>query len=324
MSLLLDDLLDISRITRGVLELRLAATDLADVIDAAVETARPLIDAKRHNLKVHRPVGPVRFMADPLRLAQVISNLLTNAAKYTDSGGQILLWAHATEGSILIGVKDNGIGIPAPWLRNVFEMFAQVKSAQDRSEGGLGIGLALPKGLVDLHGGAIEVTSNGLGHSSEFTVHLPRKAVAATTPGTLPVQSAARLVSRRVLIADDNRDGAETLGTLLQMEGHEVLIVHDGQEATEAFDTFQPEVALLDIGMPEINGYEVARLVREGSRGRAVTLIAVTGWGKTSDKARALAAGFDHHFTKPVDAEALMTVLRAPSGRLIEAEGART
>jgi len=313
MSLLLDDLLDISRITRGVLELRLTVTDVADVIDAAVETARPVIDAKRHNLRIQRPADPGKFMADPLRLAQVLSNLLTNAAKYTDAGGDILVWAKMTQDSILIGVKDNGIGIPAAALRNVFEMFAQVKSAEDRSEGGLGIGLALSKGLVTLHGGTIEVTSAGPGHGSEFIVHLPRKVAPATSNGRSTVRSAARLVSRRVLIADDNLDSAETLGMLFKMEGHEVLIVHDGREATEAFATFQPEVALLDIGMPEINGYEVARSVREAFRGRAVTLIAITGWGQESDKARALAAGFDHHFTKPVDAEALMTLLRVPS-----------
>lgn len=314
MSLLLDDLLDVSRITRGVLELRMAATDLADVIDAAVETTRPLIDAKRHSLRIHRPVDPISFMADPLRLAQVLSNLLTNAAKYTDAGGEILLSAQATEGSILISVKDNGIGIPEAALGNVFEMFTQVKSAQDRSEGGLGIGLALSQGLVDLHGGTIEVTSEGPGHGSEFIVRLPRKATPATSGQRTAEESKARVVGRRVLIADDNLDGAETLGTLLRMEGHEVLIVHDGREATQAFATFRPEVALLDIGMPQINGYEVARSVREGSRGRAVTLVAITGWGKESDKARALEAGFDHHFTKPVDAKALMAVVRMPSG----------
>src|SRR5581483_4809298 len=177
MSLLLDDLLDISRITRGVLELRPAATDLSDIIEAAVETARPLIDAKRHSLRVHRPAGPIRIMADPLRLAQVLSNLLTNAAKYTDARGDILLRAEATGDAIVISVKDNGIGIPAGALRNVFEMFAQVKSAQDRSEGGLGIGLALSQGLVDLHGGTIQVMSEGPGHGSEFIVRLPRKAI---------------------------------------------------------------------------------------------------------------------------------------------------
>ena len=312
MSLLLDDLLDVSRITRGVLELRLAATDLADVIDAAVETARPLIDAKRHNLKIDRPSDPMRFMADRLRLAQVLSNLLTNAAKYTDPEGEILLWAKATEGSIFIGVKDNGIGLPAAALSNVFEMFAQVKSTEDRSEGGLGIGLALSKGLVTLHGGNIEVRSEGPGRGSEFIVRLPQKAASAASNEGLATQSPSRPVSRRVLIADDNRDGAETLGTLFRMDGHEVLIVHDGRKAVEAFATFRPEVALLDIGMPHINGYEVARLMRHELRDRAVVLVAITGWGKDSDKARALAAGFDHHFTKPVDAEVLMRILRVP------------
>jgi PAS domain S-box-containing protein len=310
MSLLLDDLLDISRITRGVLELRLEPTELTDVIDAAVETARPLIDAKHHLLKVDRPAHPLRFMADPLRLAQVLSNLLTNAAKYTDAGGEILLRAEATADAIIIGVKDNGIGIPAAALGNVFEMFAQLKSAQDRSEGGLGIGLALSKGLVDLHGGTIQVMSDGPGHGSEFIVRLPRKAVPGPSSEVAESQFRSRSVSRRVLIADDNRDAAETLGVLLRMEGHEVLAVHDGRAAAEAFSTFRPEVALLDIGMPGISGYEVARFVREGHRSRPVTLIAITGWGKQSDKARALAAGFDHHLTKPIDAQALMTLLR--------------
>ena len=311
MSLLLDDLLDVSRITRGVLELRLAATDLTDIIDAAVETARPLIDAKRHILKVQPPGDPIRVVADPLRMAQVLSNLLTNAAKYMDAGGEILLRAELTDEAVVITVKDTGIGIPAAALGHVFEMFAQVKSAQDRSEGGLGIGLALSKGLVDLHGGAIEVKSDGPGHGSEFIVRLPRKAANVASDGKPEMQAAARVMSRRVLIADDNRDAAETLGMLLRMEGHEVLTVHDGRAATEAFAAFDPEVALLDIGMPQIDGYEVARLVRKGPGNRAPILVAITGWGKESDKARALAAGFDHHFTKPIDTEALMTVLRA-------------
>jgi PAS domain S-box-containing protein len=311
MSLLLDDLLDISRITRGTLELRLEATDLADVIDAAVETARPLLDSKRHSFKVEPPEHTVRFMADPLRLAQVLSNLLTNAAKYTDAQGEIHLRAEETGDAIVIRVRDNGIGIPQAAAVSVFDMFAQVKSAQDRSEGGLGIGLALSRGLVELHGGSIEVVSEGLGRGSEFIVRLPRHAapmdiVAAQSPG-----SNVPSISRRVLIADDNQDGAESLGMLLRMEGHNVLIVHDGRAAAEAFAAFQPEVALLDIGMPELNGYEVARSVRQGSLGRAVTLIAITGWGKDSDKVRALAAGFNHHLTKPIEPEELLKVFRS-------------
>jgi CheY-like chemotaxis protein len=190
-------------------------------------------------------------------------------------------------------------------------MFAQVKSAQDRSEGGLGIGLALSKGLVELHGGTIEVTSEGTGRGSEFTVRLPRRAIPGTRVQKPTSNPTAPVVPRRVLIADDNRDGAESLGMLLRMEGHDVLIVHDGRAATEAFATFGPEVALLDIGMPEISGYEVARSVRQGPFGHSVTLVAITGWGKDTDKARALAAGFNHHFTKPVEPEELMKVLQA-------------
>lgn len=314
MSLLLDDLLDISRITRGTLELRLQVAELADVIDAAVETARPLVDSKRHILTIDSPKYPVRFMADPLRLAQVLSNLLTNAAKYTDAQGEIGLRAEETADSIVIQVKDNGIGIPQESVASVFEMFGQVKSAQDRSEGGLGIGLALSKGLVDLHGGSIEVTSEGVGRGSEFVVRLPRRAAAIVPVAESRSGPSAPLVARRVLIADDNCDGAQSLGMLLRMEGHDVLIVHDGRAAAEAFATFQPEIALLDIGMPEINGYEVARSVRQGSLGRPVTLIAITGWGKDSDKTRALAAGFNHHFTKPIEPEELFRVIRSLAG----------
>jgi PAS domain S-box-containing protein len=313
MARLLDDLLDISRITRGVLELRLEATELNDLIDAAVETARPLIDAKRHTLSVERSAAPSTFMADPMRMAQVLSNLLTNAAKYTDAGGEILLRAEVTDETILLRVKDNGIGIPAAALSSVFEMFAQVKSAQDRSEGGLGIGLALAKGIVDLHGGKIEVKSEGPGQGSEFIVGLPCRQAPFNLRGSLEVRPAAPITGRRVLIADDNVDGAESLGILLRMEGHEVLIVHNGRAAIEAFSTFEPEVAFLDIGMPQVNGYEVARSVRQEASGRAVTLIAISGWGKDTDKQRALAAGFDHHFTKPVHEKDLMQVLREHS-----------
>ena len=263
MALLLDDLLDISRITRGTLELRTEVTELSAVVDAAVETARPVIDAKRHSLAIEVPPGPVRFSADPLRLAQVLSNLLTNAAKYTDPEGAITLRASATDDAVTIGVTDTGIGIPADALANVFAMFSQVKSSQDRSEGGLGIGLALARGLVDLHGGSIEARSAGLGQGSEFVVRLPRgraRAERGEVPSTEAAPPAAR---RRVLIADDNRDAAASLAMLLRMEGHDVTVVHDGVQALEAFKSVRPEVALLDIGMPKLNGYDVARRIRE-------------------------------------------------------------
>jgi PAS domain S-box-containing protein len=310
MSLLLDDLLDISRITRGTLELRLEDTELADILEAAVETARPVIDAKGHKFKIEAPEESVQFMADPLRLAQILSNLLTNAAKYTDPGGEIQLRVACDRQSIVFAVKDSGIGIPAEALKNIFEMFSQVKSTRDRSEGGLGIGLSLTRGLVDLHGGRIEARSAGAGFGSEFIVRLPRRD-SRIMPGVGPTAvDQEQVASRRVLIADDNRDAAETLAMLLQIEGHEVHVVHDGRAAVSAFTEFHPEVALLDIGMPELSGYEVARRVRENVEGQTVTLIALTGWGQERDKEQALAAGFNHHFTKPVEPARISKILR--------------
>jgi PAS domain S-box-containing protein len=311
MALLLDDLLDISRITRGMLELRVEMVELADVIDAAVETARPAIDAKRHTFSVLAPDHPVQLAADPMRLAQVLSNLLTNAAKYTDPEGQIQLRAVLEERVVTICVVDTGIGIPSFAIENVFDMFSQVKSGQDRSEGGLGIGLSLSKGLVQLHGGEIEAKSLGLGRGSEFIVRLPVQFLAARSQSVDTRASTAPRAGRRILIADDNRDAAESLATLLQLDGHDVTIVHDGQAALAAVQTGHPDIALLDIGMPILSGYEVARQVRQGSLGRTVTLVAVTGWGQDSDKARALAAGFNHHFTKPIETERLNDLIRS-------------
>jgi PAS domain S-box-containing protein len=310
MSLLLDDLLDISRVTRGTLELRMEMTDLAAAVEAAVETARPAVDAKRHKLTVQLPAERVLFAADPLRLAQVLSNLLTNAAKYTDPGGSIALRASASEDAVTIAVADTGIGLEPNALSRVFTMFSQIKTTQDRSEGGLGIGLALSKGLLDLHGGSIEARSAGAGRGSEFIVRLPRRTITAEKRVDQRAPSGHPVNGRRVLIADDNRDAADSLAMLLRLEGHEVKVVHDGKQALAGFHDLNPEVALLDIGMPELDGYEVARRVRQGTLGRAVTLVAVTGWGQESDKARALAAGFNHHFTKPVEPERILALLR--------------
>ena len=314
MSLLLDDLLDISRVTRGTLVLRIQPTDLASLIDAAVETARPTIDAKRHALLVQIPPEPVRFSADPLRVAQVLSNLLTNAAKYTDAEGQIRLSASVEADQVVIRVADNGIGISADAMPRIFEMFAQVHSSTDRSEGGLGIGLALAKGLVELHGGKMEASSEGLGRGSEFTIRLPRRAAIEVRERGSGAEAACRFVSQRVLIADDNRDAAETLAALLRMDGHDVTVIHDGPGAISAYETLRPDVALLDIGMPGLDGYEVARKIREGNSESAAKLIAVTGWGQESDKVRALAAGFDYHLTKPIDLQRLSELVRSGSG----------
>jgi PAS domain S-box-containing protein len=310
MSLLLDDLLDVSRITRGILELRLETALLAEIIEAAVETARPLIDSKHHTLTIDNADESREIVADPLRLAQVLSNLLTNAAKYTDPRGRIHLGVSCEADRVVISVRDSGIGIPKDAIGQVFEMFSQLTSAHDRSEGGLGIGLALAKGLVDLHRGEIRVHSAGDGMGTEFVVSLPWQARRSSESRPQPAAAQGPTSSRRILIADDNRDAAESLAMLLQIDGHECRVVHDGRAAIEEFASFRPEVALLDIGMPEVNGYEVARTIRQGSLGRAVTLIALTGWGQDRDKVRALAAGFNHHFTKPVEPARISEILR--------------
>jgi PAS domain S-box-containing protein len=310
MSLLLDDLLDVSRITRGTLELRLEMADLRDIVDAAVEAARPSIDAKRHGLCAQLPDQPVQILVDPLRMAQILSNLLTNAAKYTDPGGQIELRAHCSDEQMTVIVTDSGIGIPANAIKSVFEMFSQVKSAQDRSEGGLGIGLALAKGLVELHGGTIEAHSGGIGRGSEFIMNLPRRALDIKSTSVPDRGRHAPAATRRILVADDNRDAAESLAMLLQIDGHELRVEYDGPGAIAAFAEFAPQVALLDIGMPGFNGYEVARKVRQREAGNSVVLIALTGWGQERDKDMALAAGFNHHFTKPIDPERIHEILR--------------
>ncbi len=315
MSLLLDDLLDISRVTRGTLVLRLQPADLTSMVDAAVETARPAIDGKRHTLIIEVPDDPIRFSADPLRMAQILSNLLTNAAKYTDPEGHIRLTARCEGDEIIIRVSDTGIGISAEALPRIFAMFSQIPSARDRSEGGLGIGLALTKGLVELHGGKIEAHSPGLGRGSEFIVRLPRKHAAETSSGApTSVADSHPLARRRVLIADDNRDAADTLAELLRMEGHHVKLAHDGPGALAVFGAFHPEIVLLDIGMPGLSGYEVARKMRQSDPGSGVRLIAITGWGQENDKERAFAAGFDYHLTKPVDLRRMSELIQREPG----------
>lgn len=311
MSLLLDDLLDISRITRGTLALRTQMTDLTTVIEAALEQALPLIEAKHHVFTKSVPSGRVTFAGDPLRLAQVLSNLLTNAAKYTDRGGAIHLAASADADWITVSVVDNGVGLTPDAVSKIFTMFSQVSGTEDRSEGGLGIGLALAKGLMQLHGGTIEARSAGLGRGSEFVVRIPHRAIeiADASPAPHTISHGARR-ARRVLIADDNRDAAESLAMLLEIEGHKVTIASNGDEALEHIATHQPDIALLDIGMPKPDGYEVARRVRADPKHGEIVLVAVTGWGQEGDKIRARDAGFDLHFTKPVEPERILELLR--------------
>ena len=308
MSLLLDDLLDISRITRGTLELRKQRTELAAIVESAVETARPAIDAKRHRLIVELPRVAVHLEADPLRLSQVLSNLLTNAAKYTDPEGRLRLVSEVIGGDVVIRVIDNGIGISPEALPNIFQMFSQVKSVQDRSDGGLGIGLALSRGLISLHSGRLEAHSAGLGQGSEFSVHLPTSVPGTAKAMAPPAPVAAGGKQRRILVADDNIDAGESLAMLLRLDGHEVELATNGTDALQIFERTRPEVAILDIGMPGLSGYEVAQRIR-GNGYKDVLLIAVTGWGQDADKARAAEAGFDHHFTKPVEPAALSALL---------------
>ena len=297
-ALLLDDLLDVARISQGRLELRREAVSLGRVLDAAVETARPLIDAKRHTLKVEAPM--VQLTADPLRLAQVLSNLLSNAAKYTDEGGEIVVSVSVGGNEATIQVRDNGIGLSPGAQATIFRMFSQIDSALDRAQGGLGIGLALSRGLVELHGGRIDVHSEGLGQGSEFTVRLPL-TIAPANSGIEAGPTALPRHRRKVLLVDDNHDAVDALGEMLRLEGHEIHTAVNGAEALDAAASFCPDVAVIDIGMPGMNGYEVAAAIRSSAWGEGMTLIALTGWGQAQDRERAKAAGFDHHCTKPID-----------------------
>ena len=311
MALLLDDLLDVSRITRGKLELRRQHVELASIVENALETVQPLFAERRQALDVRLPATPIALFADPLRIAQVLANLLTNAAKYSEPHAHVVLEARVEDNRVAISVRDSGIGIEPDLLPRIFEMFSQVKGSLDRAEGGLGIGLALVKGLVELHEGTVEASSAGLGQGAEFVVRLPLHrqpdVAAATSAGTT-----ARIVSQpmRILVADDNRDAAASLATLLALEGHETSIAHDGDDALSMAESFRPTIALLDIGMPKLNGYEVAQRIRAAPWGATMMLVAVTGWGQSEDKRRAHEAGFDHHFTKPLDLDAFGAFLR--------------
>jgi signal transduction histidine kinase/ActR/RegA family two-component response regulator len=306
---LVDDLLDVSRITLGKIRLQRERLTLERVVTDAVESSRATIEASSHQFTVTLPPEPVVLDGDAVRLAQVLSNLLTNAAKYTEKGGHLWLTADVSRSEgrapeAVIAVGDTGIGISPEQLPHIFEMFAQTTPALERSHGGLGIGLALVRGLVELHGGRVEAHSAGAGMGSEFLVRLPivEDAAAAETlePG---VQDETAPVPRkcRVLVVDDNKDAAKSLSILLELRGHETAVAHDGLEAVQATATFRPDVVLLDIGLPKLDGYGAARHIRQRPWGKTMPLVALTGWGQDEDKRRAMEAGFDHHLTKPVD-----------------------
>ncbi|AKJ27234.1 chemotaxis protein methyltransferase CheR [Caldimonas brevitalea] len=307
---LVDDLLDIARITRGKIELQQERVELTTIVQGALEAAQPLVQACGHQLTVSLPPQPVWLEADVTRLTQVFLNLLNNAAKYTPHGGQIWLTAEADDAMATVAIRDTGVGIAAEHLETVFEMFSQVDPVLERAQGGLGIGLALARGLVALHGGSIRAHSAGPGRGSEFVVRLPRsrgttsQAAADEAPAVAP-----RSAPQRILVVDDNRDAAESLAVLLRLGGRDVALAHDGEAALQEVRRYAPDVVLLDIGMPGMSGYEVARRIRSRPRGQQVCLVALTGWGQEDDKQRALAAGFDAHLTKPVDAQTLEATL---------------
>ena len=309
MSRLVDDLIDMSRITSGRIELRKERVELATVVKQAVETTRAQYRGMNHELTIAMPEAPVMLDADPARLTQVLGNLLNNAFKFSSRGGHVWLTIQPENGDVAIRVRDNGIGLSQDELPRVFDMFTQLDTSTDRSRDGLGIGLSLVRTLVELHGGSVSVHSAGRGLGSEFVVQLPRLAEDETMPATgdfTPVPSVPR---RRILIVDDNEDGATSLSMLLNLNGHETVTAHDGMEALAAFERFRPEVALLDIGLPGLTGYELARRIRQMPIGRNAVLVAVTGWGQEEDRNRSREAGFDAHLVKPVNHQELTKLL---------------
>jgi PAS domain S-box-containing protein len=311
MKRLVDDLLDVSRISRDKLELRKEFVDLASVVKRATETSRPLIEAAQQELLVSLPPEPVLLDADPVRLAQAFSNLLNNAAKYSERGGRIWFRVEHNADEVVVRVKDTGIGIPAEKIPNIFDMFVQVDRSLERSQGGLGIGLTLVKQLVQMHGGTIEAESAGLGKGCEFTVRL----AVAVTPGIdrMPEKQNKDLtrseVRRRILVVDDNQDSADSLAMMLKLLGHDVSSAHDGLEAVAAARRFMPQLAFLDLGMPRMNGYDAARLIRQQPECNGMILVALTGWGQEEDKRRSYEAGFDFHMVKPIDFTAVESLI---------------
>ncbi len=309
MARLVDDLLDMSRITRGKIELRPARVELAPIVSDAIDAARALYKSMNRELTVTLPPQPVYLTVDPARLTQVVGNLLHNAGKFTNRGGHVWLTVEEEDAHAVIRVRDNGIGIAADQLPRLFEMFAQVDTSLERSRDGLGIGLTLVKTLVEMQGGTVEARSDGLGLGSEFVVRLPiltEKPTPLSRPAASEPISAS---SRRVLIVDDNEDGAESLAMLVTMSGHETRKAHDGIEAIEAAEQWRPDAILLDIGLPGMNGYEACRHIRETPWGKNMFLVALTGWGQEEDRHRSEEAGFDAHMVKPADHDVLMKML---------------
>ncbi|MGE3772829.1 MAG: ATP-binding protein, partial [Gammaproteobacteria bacterium] len=317
---IVDDLMDVARVSGGRLRLRTARTDLADVVEDAVSAARPFIEEAGHSLSVDVPAGPLHVNGDAARLIQVLVNLLNNAAKYTPRGGRIALRVSPTDEYVSITIADSGVGIARENLPHVFDLFySDSPEHVQLHHSGLGVGLTLARSLIEMQGGTITARSEGLGRGSEFVIRLPVAAPADATRGNeAPAADAASSAAEphRVLIVDDNVDAAETLAMLIgTASANEVRVANSGQEALRAAAEFRPDIALLDIGMPGMDGFELARRLREQEWGKRVTLVALTGWCQDEDKRRTKSAGFDHHFVKPADHEALQALLRRPAGR---------
>jgi len=310
---LVDDLLDISRITQGSIRLRKEGVDLGTIVERAVEAVRPLIESRSHELAVELPSPPVRLEADAARLEQVITNLLDNAARYTMPGGQIWVTAEVAGEEAVVRVRDTGIGVPPDVLDRVFEPFVQSSGSLARSDGGLGVGLTLVRGLVEMHGGSVEAHSPGLGQGSEFVVRLPSREPVETA--ALPAETAPAAMGRslRVLVVEDNVDAAESLASLLRLWNHDVTVVNDGKSAIDAARSLRPDVVLLDIGLPGLDGYQVARRLREDVGLETTLLVAMTGYGQPEDRRRSHEAGIQHHFVKPVEPMVLRNLLSSLS-----------
>ena len=304
MTRLIDDLMDVSRITRNRLEMRKERITLSEVLRNGVESSRSIIDAAKQTLTLKAPEEDVFLNADAIRISQVIANLLNNASKYTPDGGKISLEAEADDENVLIKVRDDGIGIDAEDLPHLFEPFYQVSRSVERSQGGLGIGLTLVRTIIEMHGGSVSAQSAGFGKGTEFLVRIPRdvsKQVDQSASNGAATQEYSPRSSRRVLVVDDNRDAAESLTMLLRFSGHEVVTAHDGLQALEDAKEFRPELILMDLGMPGMSGYEAAKALRGEPWGAEIVLVALTGWGQEEDRKRTKEAGFDRHLVKPIE-----------------------
>lgn len=307
---LVDDLMEVSRISQGKIELRKKRIDLTEILNDAVASSQPLIAELEHRLTIVLPRKPLLLHADPTRLAQVFTNLLNNAAKFTKPGGQIELSARSENGEVVVSVRDNGVGIPPDRLPQIFELFTQLGGPLDPARAGLGIGLGLARGLAELHGGRVEAHSEGLGRGSEFTLRLPlADANFAQISAEAAIGSATSGVPRRVLVVDDNRDAANTLSLLLEALNADVRVAYDGPSALEIVPAFKPEVVFMDLGMPQMDGFETVRRLRELDEGRGLLLIALTGWSQKEDRRKSLEAGFDRHLVKPIDLDVLKALL---------------